>query len=231
MRRMQFFAASLAVFLVGAGAAQATTAETSFDISYYFSYMPAPGEADAPGLTNYISGLSGCTASNPCSVTETLANHQVTSPTQFMTISPAKCPGCEGTVSGTVSVYFTVTDLTTNQTVQETANGLYQANYGSTGLKCSVTGSGAQADCIDWGVTTAPKNVYTTPLNLAFDFTGASLSIVLNDYSDWNLEPKVYFTDPATPLPAALPLFAAGIGVFGLAGAWRRRRFKANAAA
>jgi hypothetical protein len=61
---------------------------------------------------------------------------------------------------------------------------------------------------------------------------GQSISIVLSnptiggDQGDYD---NVRLTDNATPLPAALPLFATGLGVMGLLG-WRRNR-KAQATA
>ena len=48
---------------------------------------------------------------------------------------------------------------------------------------------------------------------------GASFDVNFFDAQDWDITPGVSFTniDPSpTPLPAALPLFAGGVGVMGL---------------
>jgi hypothetical protein len=51
---------------------------------------------------------------------------------------------------------------------------------------------------------------------------GNTFDVSFFDAQDWDITPGVSF-DPA-PLPAALPLFAGGLGVLGFAGSWRRRR-------
>ena len=50
---------------------------------------------------------------------------------------------------------------------------------------------------------------------------GYTFDVNFFDAQDWNIVPGTGMT--ATPLPAALPLFATGIGGLGLLG-WRRKR-------
>jgi hypothetical protein len=49
-------------------------------------------------------------------------------------------------------------------------------------------------------------------------------------FTELSYEFSATFTVAATPLPAALPLFAGGLGVIGLLG-WRRKRKNAAAIA
>jgi len=216
MRRIQFFVATLVTLLTAAGGAQAVSV-TDYTVGYTISYSSIAG--------NSPTGVSGGN-----SVQVPIAN-EIIAPTQFMTIVPAGCysnsPGkCDaGTASGIVTISFTVSNG--SQTLTQSVNGLYQAKYNGK-LGCSMSG-GTETDCIDWGINSlskAPTSPVNTPFDVAFYFSnGESLAVVLDDFSDWDLKPKMGFDDPVpTPLPAALPLFAAGIGLFGLAGSWRKRR-------
>ena len=59
-------------------------------------------------------------------------------------------------------------------------------------------------------------------------FSIITLSVTGNDA--WGIDNVIFNTPAAVPIPAALPLFATGLGVLGFAG-WRRKRKTALAAA
>jgi hypothetical protein len=64
---------------------------------------------------------------------------------------------------------------------------------------------------------------------------GNYLQIILNNATDWNITNTIQFdlsshNQLITPIPAALPLFASGLGGLGLLG-WRRKRKAAAARA
>jgi hypothetical protein len=124
-----------------------------------------------------------------------------------------------------------------------TQYGTFQANYNGT-LNCSS--STGKSDCIYWAGngssptddgshynTTGDQNNQSTiasVTDLVTLLNGNAFDVNFFDAQDWNITPGVSFTDvppgaPApTPLPAALPLFAGGLGILGVAGSWRRRR-------
>jgi hypothetical protein len=94
------------------------------------------------------------------------------------------------------------------------------------------------------GGPTLTRTVSSTigPANIWYDFTGLGLTgdtLVLSLFfqdqvggpSDWIMVSEVqFFSPPEVPLPAALPLFATGLGALGLLG-WRRKRKAFPAAA
>jgi hypothetical protein len=90
--------------------------------------------------------------------------------------------------------------------------------YGSSGLLTSQTLSGTAMQALTFnelGVT-----------SVMFNFTGGS--DVYGDGRDAAFYNVADITYDATPLPAALPLFATGLGALGLLG-WRRKRKNAAA--
>jgi hypothetical protein len=84
--------------------------------------------------------------------------------------------------------------------------------------------------------TTVPTaSYYSDPSNLdSISFVGMQANLIL-DYAggpgvpgaEWTFPVTISATDTPTPIPAALPLFATGIGVLGLLG-WRRKRKAAS---
>ena len=164
----------------------------------------------------------------------------------FFTADPAGSAGnSSGLVKGTIQVDFTFTEknsmgvtIGTGSLLQD---GTFQANYNSSGpnsgLACSS--STGQSDCLYWnplGATlnsnpalmvvrtalTANQNNQSTTASVTDLVTlsdGASFDVNFFDAQDWDITPGVSFTnvDPnPTPLPAALPLFAGGLGFVGL---------------
>jgi len=157
--------------------------------------------------------------------------------TDFLSLSPTgSCnwQGCPSQASETLDVQFTFKDASGN-TATLTQYGDYSAKYSGTYLGCSgKTGSG-QSDCIDW--LTTSTDYHSSTASSVTDWVsfgdGTTLAVTFYNYQDWTLYPDISFDlDPtgATPLPAALPLFASGLGAMGLLG-WRRKRKSAAAIA
>jgi hypothetical protein len=95
----------------------------------------------------------------------------------------------------------------------------FYSGPGATGLIGTVTGSALTPSAPDTGF-----NVVT------FLATGGTIGSVV--FSDGTGQPAFEYADVGlspTPLPAALPLYAAGIGVMGVLG-WRRKRKQLAAA-
>jgi hypothetical protein len=216
MKMQKLLAAAAIVFLTSVGAASA--ASVMVDGQYTVSYTPiTPSNTSAnPTITDDLS--------SSFSFVNTQAE------TNFITVAP--CNGCESngfTASGTITVSFknftfNGVAATIESVTPTPITGTYEAKYGGTKLPCTSSGNG-NTDCVDWGSNTT----LTGSTTYVIDFTdNAVLDITLYNANDWNITPEISFnlaTDPtATPLPAALPLFAGGLGVLGFAGSWRRRR-------
>ena len=127
-----------------------------------------------------------------------------------------------------------------------TETGTYQAKYAGSVLACAASDSASthgQSDCINWNksnndpITLVFQNVQTNGNTTTT--TDQIVSLTLVDAIDWAITPPITFdwTDTTitithqsvpTPLPGALPLFAAGLGAMGLLG-WRRKRKAATA--
>ena len=81
-------------------------------------------------------------------------------------------------------------------------------------------------------------NSWSLPIGLTFDEVVLSYTLLSSDASFgfdgglWNtpFDGATFTAAPAVPLPAALPLFASGLGALGLLG-WRRKRKNAAVAA
>jgi hypothetical protein len=236
----KLLATAATLFLMTGAAAYATT--VTVDGNYTVSYTAIHG--NGPTFT-YTGDLNHSAFAE----TLTLNSGVQTSAVPFFTIDPnGSCgTGCVGdtegthhyyTASGTISVTFGFTNLTvlsSSSTLTET--GLYQAKYGGNPLSpCAIASGSGDTDCITW---TANASGGHNPLVVNFS-NGDTLDIFLSDAEDWNITPKISFellTTPTggggsnpTPIPAALPLFATGLGAFGLLG-WRRKRKGAAIAA
>jgi hypothetical protein len=84
------------------------------------------------------------------------------------------------------------------------------------GIMCTPTGCGTS---VTWTIGT--KHEFTSVFQVLND-PGSSYNFVV--VAGTGFERAVWAADPvATPLPAALPLFATGLGALGLLG-WRRKR-------
>jgi len=226
--------------------AQAITA----NMEYYYTVTPSNVDGTAPTigytLPKASSGSPGSLNLTPLNTPLFYQYPDTTKPgtgsTDFISVSPN--PGSTSgpcgstcvndTASATLTVQFTFTDASGN-TATLTQYGDYSAKYSGTYLGCSgKTGSG-QSDCIDW--LTTSTDYHSSTSSSVTDWVsfgdGTTLAVTFYNYQDWTLYPDISFNlDPtgATPLPAALPLFASGLGAMGLLG-WRRKRKNAAAIA
>jgi hypothetical protein len=91
----------------------------------------------------------------------------------------------------------------------------------STSLDGSLSGSNLYFGFFDTG---------DTYKQIVFNSDSASLGADVFGFDDMSVGSLEQVTPSATPLPAALPLFASGAGVFGFLG-WRRKRRQSAAIA
>ena len=244
--RIRELLAAAAVLLMSAGAAYATT--YTIDESYTVTACTGTVCVTPPAVTLFTSTNNAPTFSSGLGKNIQLPT---TGEQTFFTVDPAGSAGNSSKqVLGTVQVDFTFTEYLGSQVVATGSlvqDGTFQANYNGT-LTCSS--STGQSDCLYWnpnGVNLSPgdgstysgtgdsDHQSTTPsvTDLVTLSNGASFDVSFFDAQDWNITPGVSFTniDPTpTPLPAALPLFTAGLSMMGLLG-WRRKRKAAARAA
>jgi hypothetical protein len=116
--------------------------------------------------------------------------------------------------------------------------GFVQSGCGLTGNNCYYDGAVQAYDAITQALTTIPGDTYDVSFYLYDDsglstFSSVSTNGVVNGTGGNGADLLVYagaIPTAATPLPAALPLFATGLGLTGLLG-WRRKRKNAAAIA
>jgi MYXO-CTERM domain-containing protein len=124
------------------------------------------------------------------------------------------------TASGTITVVFTIGTATFTETA------LYRAKYGGAELSCSSSGTG-DTDCITWNNTGTDATSTSTGIIVQ----GNGFEIGLNNASDWDISPGIYWGTPGPTAGAGLPGVFLAIGMIALVGWRRRRKAQAQAAA
>jgi hypothetical protein len=195
--RIQTLAAAASVLLISAGASHAATVTDSYTVTL------SSFTGNKPGITDDLG--------SPLSLTPNVPS----SSTNFFTASPNGSSGLMGldpTVMGTISVTVNYTYGALTGSVTET--GTYEAKYGGTPLAGCTTSGAGDTDCIVWnGAANTPTGSVT--LGLATS-NGLLMNTTFYNANDWSITPKISFDLDPTPIPAALPLFAGGLGVMGL---------------
>ena len=130
--------------------------------------------------------------------------------------------GVDATYQGTIGVNFSGSELET--TTAPTGNGYSVIDT----CQSSVPSGTACSEYVDFNQTTATlPGIYTIDQTIDWTIMNSTTGNVLDPVT---FEYSINVGDvSATPLPAALPLFAGGLGLIGLFG-WRRKR-KAQAVA
>ena len=185
-----------------AGAANATT--------FSFSFSADGGLVTASGLLDVTAGqATGGT------------NLQVSAPVlpgplpETMSLVTLSTPGVHDLGGGNLSYRFGGgTDLIGDTTFPPDSNGLVFIINDAYHDGFNIW---SQGGALFAGFFAGDTNPNTTPGILYQEYDGGSLAIGSADL-------------PSTPLPAALPLFASGLGALGLLG-WRRKRKGAGALA
>jgi hypothetical protein len=187
----------------------------------------AAGPAMAGTVTgNYSATLSGGDATLVTNLPKTNFSLSDGTRVDFITVDPSACYSCIGhTETGNISVSFTnikVNGVSDPGTF--TWTGVYSATY---------TSFDGGVDSIVWtNATSGPFGVDqdgSTALGYVLAI-GDGAVIDLIDGSDWNVQSYI-LADPATPVPAALPLFAGGLGMLGFLVGKRRRGLSSPIAA
>ncbi len=218
MKMHKLLAAAAVVFLTSAGAASATTLLTvdGYTVDGTITVTTQSFTGNAPSIVNVLN----------------ISNGLPTGVQNFFTADPT------GSGSGTIKVVFSFTEKNGSTTVSTgslTQYGTFQAST-SGPIACST--STGESDCIYWAGNgsspTADGSHYNTSgeqnnqstiasvTDLVTLLNGNTFDVNFFDAQDWDITPGVSFTN--SPLPAALPLFAGGLGVLGFAGSWRRKR-------
>jgi hypothetical protein len=245
MKMQKLLAAAAMVFLTSAGAASAASLTVDgYTVDGTITVTTQSFTGNAPSITNVLN-ISGPPVGS--GLPTGVQNFFTANPASCYSGSPGNHCVSTGTAMGTIQVVFTFEEMNGSRVVSTgslTQDGTFQANY-SGSLDCSS--SRGQSDCIYWKGTsstqltpTADGSTYNTSgdrnnqsttasvIDLVTLANGTTFDVNFFDAQDWDITPGVSFTnlDPATatPLPAALPLFAGGLGVLGFAGSWRRRR-------
>ena len=239
--------------ILSAGTVSASPLVVELDGSYSVSYAPSTyvknGHTRKQGNGPTIKDV----LSSPFDEKNLELDSTVTK--NFFTATPNSSCGSyclNNTAMGTITVTFS--SLSLKETIGNQVSiftlvpggnlseiGIYQAKYSGTVLPCAASDSASthgQSDCINWKTNSNGGN---NPITLSF--TNGQLidtvTILLNDAIDWAITPTISFDwtgtsiithQGETPLPAALPLFASGLGTLGLLG-WRRKRKSAAIAA
>lgn len=215
MRTQKLVAAIAAVLLSFAGAANAST--VTVGESYTVTRTGFTG--NQPGITDDLSGNGNLT----------LTKNTWSTPTNFFTASPAGSSGLMGlnpTVIGTLNVTFHFTEAG-GVTGTLTESATYEAKYGGSPLANCTNSPAGDTDCIVWnGASNTPNGFVTLAATMS---NGDIMDVKFYNAQDWNITPEISFDLDPTPLPAALPLFAGGLGVLGLI--TQRRKRKAAAVA
>ena len=225
----KLLATTATVLLTTVGAAHAATVQVTGSYTVLESGYTG---AYKPGITDVLGGTSG-------NFTENLTRGTATSATSFFIASPSgscgtasSCSSPNYTQNVTLTVAFSFKETVSGATgTLSSQTGAYTAKYSGSYLPCSgKSGTGShQSDCIDWtnASSSLPGGYVTDAVHLS---NGDTLDVTFYNAQDWAITPTISFdlltggggSNP-TPIPAALPLFATGLGAFGLLG-WRRKR-------
>jgi hypothetical protein len=235
--------AAAAAFLTSAGAAHAlTTTPTPVPIEGY--YTITYGSVNGNGPTSFTKPSSSLGTPNSSTghwnfdlPNGGLTSGSATSEMNLFIANPNNCYSGSGrtcvntggnTATGTITVTFTFTNSAGSAIGSLMETGEYEAKYGGSELGCAagdgVSPTSGNTDCIVWnGLSTNGSVLRTTTLT---GFPNDIIDLTFYNASDWSMVPEMTLgvNDPApTPLPAALPLFAGGLGGLGLL-TWRRKR-------
>jgi hypothetical protein len=148
-------------------------------------------------------------------------------------VSPENLSDVTVTAGYIDSWYVTGSDLPGNQNSGTIASWLTSTLGLPTATSVSQCDSGSACGAVNNGTTftSGPADVFAVHFGqneLVFEYASLLTSFTVNLGNEQGLSNIRSFDIPvATPLPAALPLFAAGLGVIGLFGARKKRKAQA----
>jgi hypothetical protein len=208
----------LAALLGGSCLIGAAHAATVLDISVQSISSPTYTNGASAGLQNSIAldigtGTLGVPAVGS---DDTTGLHSGSS----ISMSPTNIQYGSGTGNQSTAL---VADITKSWT---TPSGPYIGSYSETLTTVDYIGRGAEN-----AIVVLLQGTLTSPIstNTAYFLLNATQAAGTGGIVSWS-GTETSFNPLATPLPAAFPLFATGLGAFGLLG-WRRKRKAAAIAA
>ena len=228
---LRMLAATVAVCLTSVGAANAST----LTVNGNYSLTASNVVGNAPTIGYQL---------NHSSFSEILNLGQLASPLSFFSTSPAGSCGTGCTNGGTtasenITLNMHFTEAGSGATGSLSVTGTYVAKYSGSSLACATGSQGlSQTDCFYWytGAWTSTNPNDASVVDAVALSNGDILNVTLYSAEDWTIYPKIGFNMPVsdtghqgtTPLPAAFPLFASGLGVMGF---FAKRRKRKDAAA
>jgi hypothetical protein len=234
---LSLLTAVASLLLASAGAATATTVIT---VTGNYTLTTSNVVGNKPNLGYQL---------NQSSFSEPITLGALASPLSFFSTGPTgsnsgcgtPVSSCNDTASENITLNMNFTEQGSGAHGSLSVTGTYVAKYSGSSLACATGSQGkSQTDCFYWytGAWTSTNPNDISVVDTVTLSNNDILNVTLYAAEDWTIYPKIGFNMPVgdtghqtTPLPAALPLFASGLGLMGFLAKRRKRKDVAAVAA